>query len=102
MSKSLGNVIGDSLIQIFKCSNIDAIVDPVDIMDGISLDALHTKLLEGNLDPKEVKNATIYQNKSFPNGIGQCGSDALRFSLIAYTTGGQSSSNNLFFSSLMY
>ena len=89
MSKSLGNVIGNCITHISNVLNADATADPVDIMDGISLEALHNKLLEGNLDPKEVKNATIYQNKSFPKGIGQCGSDALRFSLIAYTTGGQ-------------
>ncbi|KAI9701638.1 MAG: valine--tRNA ligase [Bogoriella megaspora] len=71
MSKSLGNVI-----------------DPVDIMDSISLDDLHAKLLTGNLDPKEVKNATNYQKKTFPQGIPECGADALRFSLVKYTTGG--------------
>ena len=71
MSKSLGNVI-----------------DPVDIMEGITLDALNQKLLMGNLDPKELKTATKYQKDSFPQGIPECGADALRFSLIAYTTGG--------------
>ncbi|KAG9697153.1 valyl-tRNA synthetase-like protein, partial [Aureobasidium melanogenum] len=71
MSKSLGNVI-----------------DPVDIMEGITLQELHDKLLQGNLDPKEVKNATKYQKDSFPQGIPECGADALRFSLIQYTTGG--------------
>lgn len=71
MSKSLGNVI-----------------DPVDIMEGITLQDLHDKLLQGNLDPKEVKTATKYQKDSFPQGIPECGADALRFSLIQYTTGG--------------
>lgn len=71
MSKSLGNVI-----------------DPVDIMDGITLQELHDKLLQGNLDPKEVKTATKYQKDSFPQGIPECGADALRFSLVQYTTGG--------------
>ena len=71
MSKSLGNVI-----------------DPVDIMDGIPLEGLHKKLLEGNLDPKEVKNAEKYQKTAFPQGIPECGADALRFSLNQYTTGG--------------
>ncbi|KAL1311633.1 hypothetical protein AAFC00_001743 [Neodothiora populina] len=71
MSKSLGNVI-----------------DPVDIMDGITLQELHDKLLAGNLDPKEVKTATKYQKDSFPQGIPECGADALRFSLVQYTTGG--------------
>ncbi|KAF2088336.1 valyl-tRNA synthetase [Saccharata proteae CBS 121410] len=71
MSKSLGNVI-----------------DPVDIMEGIQLDTLHQKLLEGNLDPKELKTATKYQQTAFPQGIPECGADALRFSLVQYTTGG--------------
>ena len=71
MSKSLGNVI-----------------DPVDIMEGITLDALNTKLKQGNLDPKELEKATKYQKTAFPQGIPECGSDALRFSLIQYTTGG--------------
>ena len=72
MSKSLGNVI-----------------DPVDILDGISLQDLHAKLHMGNLDPKEVKNAEKYQKTAFPQGIPECGADALRFSLVQYTTGGE-------------
>jgi valyl-tRNA synthetase len=71
MSKSLGNV-----------------VDPVDIMDGISLNDLSAKLHAGNLDPKEIKNAEKYQKTAFGNGIPECGADALRFSLVQYTTGG--------------
>lgn len=71
MSKSLGNVI-----------------DPVDVMDGIELESLHAKLHAGNLDPKEVKNAEKYQKTAFPKGIPECGADALRFSLVQYTTGG--------------
>lgn len=71
MSKSLGNV-----------------VDPIDIMEGIELQSLHDKLLTGNLDPKELKTATKYQKTAFPQGIPECGTDALRFSLIQYTTGG--------------
>jgi valyl-tRNA synthetase len=71
MSKSLGNVI-----------------DPVDVMDGIELQTLHDKLLTGNLDPKEIANATKFQKTAFPQGIPECGSDALRFCLIQYCTGG--------------
>ncbi|KAH0562274.1 hypothetical protein GP486_003034 [Trichoglossum hirsutum] len=72
MSKSLGNVI-----------------DPMDVIQGIPLQALHDKLLLGNLDPKEVANATRFQKQAFPDGIPQCGTDALRFSLVSYTTGGE-------------
>ncbi|KAH8733022.1 valyl-tRNA synthetase-like protein [Phaeosphaeriaceae sp. PMI808] len=71
MSKSLGNVI-----------------DPVDIMDGITLEKLHDQLKNGNLDPKELKTAEKYQKTSFPQGIPECGADALRMALIGYTTGG--------------
>ncbi|KAH7086820.1 valyl-tRNA synthetase-like protein [Paraphoma chrysanthemicola] len=71
MSKSLGNVI-----------------DPVDIMDGITLEKLHDQLRNGNLDPKELKTAEKYQKTSFPQGIPECGADALRMSLVGYTTGG--------------
>lgn len=72
MSKSLGNV-----------------VDPLDVIAGISLDGLKDKLFLGNLDPREVKKAEAGQKLSFPNGIPQCGADALRFALCAYTTGGR-------------
>ncbi len=68
MSKSLGNVI-----------------DPIDVLDGISLDNLHQKLLTGNLAQKEVKNAERFQKKAFPQGIPEVGADALRFSLVNYT-----------------
>lgn len=72
MSKSLGNVI-----------------DPLDVIRGIKLDDLHAKLLVGNLDPREVEKAKIGQKESYPNGIPQCGTDAMRFALCAYTTGGR-------------
>ncbi|EHL01997.1 putative Valyl-tRNA synthetase, mitochondrial [Glarea lozoyensis 74030] len=71
MSKSLGNVI-----------------DPQDVIEGIALEDLHKKLLVGNLAPVEVQKATKYQKSAFPDGIPQCGTDALRFALVSYTTGG--------------
>lgn len=72
MSKSLGNVI-----------------DPIDVIEGVSLQALHDQLLSGNLDAKEITKAKASQKADFPNGIPQCGADALRFALCAYTTGGR-------------
>ena len=72
MSKSLGNVI-----------------DPVDVIQGVSLEKLHEQLLGGNLDEKEITKAKQGQKKDFPKGIPQCGADALRFALCAYTTGGR-------------
>ncbi|KAG7195796.1 valine--tRNA ligase [Scheffersomyces spartinae] len=72
MSKSLGNVI-----------------DPLDVITGISLESLHEKLTTGNLDPRELKKATDGQKASYPKGIPECGTDALRFALCAYSTGGR-------------
>lgn len=71
MSKSLGNVI-----------------DPLDVIKGVSLEQLHQKLSEGNLDEREIAKAKSGQKKDFPNGIPQCGTDALRFALCAYSGGG--------------
>ncbi|KAG2438857.1 hypothetical protein HXX76_005397 [Chlamydomonas incerta] len=68
MSKSLGNVI-----------------DPLHVIEGISLDGLHDTLAGGNLDPKEVERAKSGQKADFPEGIEECGTDALRFALCAYT-----------------
>uniref|UniRef100_A0A1X7UQH7 Valine--tRNA ligase n=1 Tax=Amphimedon queenslandica TaxID=400682 RepID=A0A1X7UQH7_AMPQE len=72
MSKSLGNVI-----------------DPLDVMRGISLEGLHERLLTGNLDPKEVERAKAGQKADYPNGIPECGADAMRFALCAYTAQGR-------------
>ena len=46
--------------------------------------ALHDKLLTGNLDPKELKIAKAGQAKSYPKGISECGTDALRFVGVFY------------------
>uniref|UniRef100_H2ZWJ3 valine--tRNA ligase n=1 Tax=Latimeria chalumnae TaxID=7897 RepID=H2ZWJ3_LATCH len=67
MSKSLGNVI-----------------NPLDVITGISLEHLHQKLEEGNLDPRETAIATEGQRRDFPQGIPECGTDALRFALCSY------------------
>jgi valyl-tRNA synthetase len=72
MSKTLGNV-----------------VDPVDVIQGVKLEKLHEQLLEGNLDEKEIAKATAGQKKDYPKGIPQCGTDALRFALCSYSTGGE-------------
>ncbi|XP_064616941.1 valine--tRNA ligase-like [Liolophura sinensis] len=67
MSKSLGNV-----------------VDPVDIIRGISLDGLQKQLLESNLSKAEIKKAMEGQRSDYPEGIPECGTDALRFTLCSY------------------
>ncbi|KAK9500425.1 hypothetical protein O3M35_001693 [Rhynocoris fuscipes] len=66
MSKSLGNVI-----------------DPMDVIEGISLEDLHKQLINSNLDPKEIDKAKAGQKMDYPNGIPECGTDALRFTLLA-------------------
>lgn len=68
MSKSLGNVI-----------------DPLEVINGITLEGLHKRLEGGNLDPNELATAKEGQQKDFPNGIAECGADALRFALVSYT-----------------
>ncbi|DBB14039.1 TPA: hypothetical protein ACH3X3_001004 [Trebouxia sp. C0006] len=72
MSKSLGNVI-----------------DPLHVIEGISLEDLHDTLTTGNLSPAEVQKATAGQKEDFPDGIEECGTDALRFALVAYTSQGR-------------
>lgn len=72
MSKSLGNVI-----------------DPLDVVQGVTLQELHRQLEEGNLDPKEVEKAKQGQKRDYPNGIPECGTDALRFALCACMTHGR-------------
>ncbi|KAI0227477.1 Valine--tRNA ligase [Lamellibrachia satsuma] len=67
MSKSLGNVI-----------------DPMDVIHGISLENLQKQLENSNLDPKEVNKAKQGQKKDFPLGITECGTDALRFTMCSY------------------
>lgn len=72
MSKSLGNVI-----------------DPLDVIYGITLEELHERLLDGNLEGKEVEKAKAGQKADYPQGIPECGTDALRFALVAYTSQGR-------------
>lgn len=72
MSKTLGNVI-----------------DPIDVIEGATLEKLHGQLLAGNLPQHEIEMAKKGQKADYPKGIPQCGTDALRFALCAYSSGGQ-------------
>eukprot|EP00977_Amphora_coffeiformis_P008564 scaffold1936_cov154-Amphora_coffeaeformis.AAC.14 len=72
MSKSLGNVI-----------------DPLEVIGGCSLESLQERLEAGNLPKKEVDRAKKNNELEFPDGIPECGSDALRFGLLAYTVQGR-------------
>ncbi len=69
MSKSKGNV-----------------VDPLDVIEGVSLNTLLAKLQEGNLSKQEVSAASDAMRKNFPHGIAECGTDALRLGLCSYST----------------
>eukprot|EP01130_Rhizamoeba_saxonica_P017622 TRINITY_DN8580_c0_g1_i1.p1 TRINITY_DN8580_c0_g1~~TRINITY_DN8580_c0_g1_i1.p1 ORF type:complete len:1044 (-),score=286.92 TRINITY_DN8580_c0_g1_i1:31-2904(-) len=71
MSKSLGNVI-----------------DPIDVIEGITLENLHETIKHGNLAEDEIDRAIDTQKTDFPHGISECGTDALRFALCAYTAQG--------------
>lgn len=67
MSKSLGNVI-----------------DPLDVLDGISLEKMVERVKQSALEDEEIENAVKDLSKRFPNGIERCGPDALRFALLKY------------------
>lgn len=66
MSKSKGNVL-----------------DPMDIIDGISLEALLKKRSENHLLGSTQKKIIASTKKEFPEGIEAFGTDALRFSFCA-------------------
>lgn len=72
MSKSKGNVI-----------------DPLEIINGISLNGLVSKLYQGNLPEKEIKRSEALLRKDFKDGIPACGCDALRMGLAAYLRQGR-------------
>ncbi|KAJ6217790.1 hypothetical protein RDWZM_008947 [Blomia tropicalis] len=72
MSKSLGNVI-----------------DPVHVINGITLKQLNETLYDSNLSKQEIETAIKGQKQDFPQGIPECGTDAMRFGLLAYTVQGR-------------
>ena len=67
-------------------ASASAAADPINVIEGITLEGLLGTLQGGNLDAKEVEKAAEGQRCDFPDGIEECGTDALRFALVAYTS----------------
>ena len=63
-------------------TSIGNVIDPIDLIDGASLEELKSRILVSNLDNKEKMLSIKKQETQFPKGIEAVGSDATRLALL--------------------
>ena len=60
------------------------IIDPMDVVNGISLQSLQTRLDQSHLPRSEIERAKRVQASQYPSGIEPIGSDGLRLCLLSH------------------